>query len=1451
MSKCVFCGEPLSEKPTVTLTAKGCRGIVDASLKRGVEIDVRPGETVHTECRRVHCNPNEISSFNRKRAAERSNESDLNRTLRSETPSFSYKDNCLFCTQPDRYSGKKKDHVLIPVRTLDFDKSVLKHCDERNDIWGENVRGRVMFAQDLHASDACYHQLCSANFRTKKGVPQIFAQDEEVLSKKPRVGRPENSVRAEAFAKVSEYLKLNDEEQISINDLIEKMGNFLQGTGLQPYGFTFMKEKLQENFGDEIIITEINGCPNIVTFRSTASSILNAFYRQPKSEDLEAEKMRLIEAASNLIRTDIKSVVQDKAIYPTSLSVSSVEDCTAFIPKSLQLLLNVILVGKDKDLKLCSLGQAIMQAARPRILIAPLQLGLAVQMHHQFSSRFLNDTLNAHGYCSSYSEVQRYERCAAVSRGLDISEFFPGKWIQYVADNVDHDIRTLDGRGTFHGMGMIGAVCPKTDVASIIKRISVTGDDISSVGHINIKPFIPTGDELRDLRYECLSPQCRQGSLVDLLWKTSLTLQPLRPGWSGYMQLISNGCHPGPSSVMFLPMIDMNPSDMTCVNSTLHFVSEHAQRHGVTPVVTFDQPLWWKAMTIIHAAAENSPLHSVLPRLGGFHTLMSFLGSIGHLMSGTGLQEVLEVIFAGNSVPHIISGKAYSRAIRGHFLIDGVVHTLLLSKLYETKLGLPTPDEEDWKLDSAPEELQTLAKLYASLMSGDVQMEDIVSDETLCALQSNVKSLAEDLETKSPTSKLWLMYMTMVDIARDFLRSERTGDWLLHLSTMQEMLPFMAAAGHNLYTKSLRIYLQMMEKLQETHQSVYDMFMQGHHVIRRSDRFWAGLSPDLCIEQCLMRSLKTSGGLTRGRGMSDTQRVVWCLSQPACAEMSMAMQELTCVRYATSEQHKDLSDARLKRDAEDSQKVYCFLEWRSPFETGDMLMNVVSGISAGAKVDVHRAKEIGKAILNKMTGNSVIQHSMKKKDQAITFDSNATVKIGDDMVHIDPQLLFQRLIIIGTQTNDLENALAYELCSFPPSLFAGKDMLLEANKSQLADAIRSAVPFNPPPAESFIYILDGGSLVHRIPWAIGDTYGKILEDYCNYVTKHYKKAVIVFDGYDDGPSTKDATHKRRVGNEGRKVVFNAAMKLQLKKKEFLSNKENKQRIIGLLGEKLSESGCDVLHAPGDADVLIVETAVGLARTRDVVLVGEDTDLLVLLLHHAQTIKHDIFFRPEPKKGTPVKCFSIKAARSALGKVVCSNILFVHSFLGCDTTSRIFGIGKGSSLKHLNENQVFCEQGRIFQNPKSSKESVVRAGEKAMVSLFKGRDAEDLDKLRYQRFKELMITSKKAVQPNMLPPTSAAMQQHSLRVYHQIQMWKGNKLDAQKWGWKIQDGRMVPVATDKEPAPQALLHRVRCTCRTGCGTRRCGCVSSGLECSTACSGCRGICENMKEVDDTDD
>ena len=83
------------------------------------------------------------------------------------------------------------------------------------------------------------------------------------------------------------------------------------------------------------------------------------------------------------------------------------------------------------------------------------------------------------------------------------------------------------------------------------------------------------------------------------------------------------------------------------------------------------------------------------------------------------------------------------------------------------------------------------------------------------------------------------------------------------------------------------------------HPNVYSMFVEGRHVIRRSDTYWAGLSTDFIIEQMLMRSIKSTGGLTRGQGITEVRRSVWIKSLPACSHINQSMQDFTGTTYHT------------------------------------------------------------------------------------------------------------------------------------------------------------------------------------------------------------------------------------------------------------------------------------------------------------------------------------------------------------------------------------------------------------------------------------------------------------------------------------------------------------------------------------------------------------------------
>ena len=76
------------------------------------------------------------------------------------------------------------------------------------------------------------------------------------------------------------------------------------------------------------------------------------------------------------------------------------------------------------------------------------------------------------------------------------------------------------------------------------------------------------------------------------------------------------------------------------------------------------------------------------------------------------------------------------------------------------------------------------------------------------------------------------------------------------------------------------------------------------------------------------------------------------------------------------------------------------------------------------------------------------------------------------------------------------------------------------------------------------------------------------------------------------------------------------MKVTRSRADFLSNSANKNLFIQSLVDHLVSHDIDARQGNGDADIDIVRTAIQLGESQPVVLIGKDTDLLILLLHYA-------------------------------------------------------------------------------------------------------------------------------------------------------------------------------------------------------------------------------------------
>ena len=281
-------------------------------------------------------------------------------------------------------------------------------------------------------------------------------------------------------------------------------------------------------------------------------------------------------------------------------------------------------------------------------------------------------------------------------------------------------------------------------------------------------------------------------------------------------------------------------------------------------------------------------------------------------------------------------------------------------------------------------------------------------------------------------------------------------------------------------------------------------FRNGHHVLRRSERYWGGQSTDLIIEQVLMRSIKSQGGLTRGRGFGVEQRTTWLLGMPQCASVHLAMQDLIGVVHETSIQHQETGETGVERDRSDIWKIIHFLRNRSPFSPDSTLRNIVNGMVAPENVKVDKAKEIGQEILQKMSGKLVKDFVFKRSDQAVTLSTKVSKSKETTSAEMHPQLLFQRYLIASLHSFiEVKYLLQYELCSFPMPLFDGMNSLRKASKHVLATALKKFADFDACTEYDVVHVLDGGSLLHRLFWKKNSTYHEIASLYATHVAKFY------------------------------------------------------------------------------------------------------------------------------------------------------------------------------------------------------------------------------------------------------------------------------------------------------------------------------------------------------------
>ncbi|KAK3926626.1 Endo-1,4-beta-xylanase 2, partial [Frankliniella fusca] len=449
----------------------------------------------------------------------------------------------------------------------------------------------------------------------------------------------------------------------------------------------------------------------------------------------------------------------------------------------------------------------------------------ATDLHSRLGCRDEIDILHPFGLLVSYHEAKRHEFTVAMFKSENEGRVCevqraPRAFTQYVFDNFDHDTSTLDGHGTVHVLGgqrIVTLVDPTAEVkvdciprralpssaSQIAQDLNYAMDIVWLKGPVlnglkSVQPMTSTS-LYWDPSGPSLPPFIRDALTVDSLWMAGrwAGALPSAPSWLGYMKRAMTAPDRvlPRSTVQALPFVELATTDPNAINTALRYAMKDADDRGQDDCfVTFDQPLYMKAMKLVTA---DPALSGVQVRLGGFHLTMSYLGSIAHIMSGSGLEEVWAQVYAFNSIKHMVTGKAYSRAVRAHFLVQEAIGSMLLDRVIADATRR-----------------SDIRELYGDFLErADVTAKEVANTPVARRLGKDLIEAGEQAASDSATGTLWWQYFKLVALLRFHIRAERTGDWEMHKESVKAMLPIFHAAGHLPYARAAHLYVQQMEEL--------------------------------------------------------------------------------------------------------------------------------------------------------------------------------------------------------------------------------------------------------------------------------------------------------------------------------------------------------------------------------------------------------------------------------------------------------------------------------------------------------------------------------------------------------------------------------------------------------------------------------------------------------------
>ena len=676
---------------------------------------------------------------------------------------------------------------------------------------------------------------------------------------------------------------------------------------------------------------------------------------------------------------------------------------------------------------------------------------------------------------------------------------------------------------------------------------------------------------------------------------------------------------PGMLPILQAPADDNNT--MTTIINCFMAIAENLSQPNT--VIAVDQPLYSRGKELIWANYEK--YQKVVLVMGHLHILFNFLKAIGQHMENAGLADVWveSGVFAQNSTDTMLEAKQYYRAVRGHTLAYEALSRIYWH--YFTTWLRVNGREQDFK--SEVEKIAQASSQRDSNSDGAVEaVNNLVSTLKLNQVLAMMDEFDHTLE-HAANFTLWRSYMRMVETLLDFIRANREGNWPLHLDSFSEMLPWMTIYDHTNYARWDTVYLSEMKGLKKSQPLVYEEFMNGNFVVKRSTSRFNQIPLDQATEW-QNKICKISNGII-GITRNDTARDKFCITWAERSYVSHSTRVLLDLENESNDTistRKDTQPGRVKIDecAVKSLEEQFIRFNLFKIDTVDCLdQHIALGNEAAEEMAQQRVgtdgsntpevKQLTSLATNDVATDDIQQDILtaKKRGQELVHENLSKWLVRKDVPFFDPlkknksktlatlyktsvtnmqnenkvikadRKLLQRLLTasLAGRKIDMHDILQHELSNVPLSLAKMNGVLNTTTKSDLIniligdDTILHTLPA-PTLQQTTCVLIDGHALIQTL----GKPHNcRTFEEYARAffrsvtvnIDENVKRVDVVFDTYikhsiKSATRTKRSTKKRPV----RRIIDRGDLPLPQVWANFISLSDNKADLARFLSENL-------------------------------------------------------------------------------------------------------------------------------------------------------------------------------------------------------------------------------------------------------------------------------------------